>query len=538
MFPPDAPSNPNLKGESIVYYLLSKLEDDFYIFQDRYWIFKNKEGCRSEKETDFLLVHPQKGLLIIEVKGGSNFSYDGIHDQWKSGNFSYQNPYIKQLANSKKLPVFLKEKIPGLKNKWLNCGYAICFPHIDTLTGELAPFMEREVTLLKNDLQNLKEKINKTYEHYSTPRDWPIGEDIVEEIKKLITPQTEFKKSLSSELDEDRNMMIKLTQEQQEVLDGFYRVNKPILIEGPAGTGKTQLAISQAISDIKLEKFVLFITNSQESKHYVNQEILNNVNVDSSQLQILIANEINMVQNILEGINKQEEIKIIVDESQQIEGNSLRRLSDYTQTSSKISIIMFKDDSQKTNENNIQEIFNPFPYTLQKIIRNTTEIFESYKDYISPNYKFKEPFRHFKEVIQCSFITDENIIKILIETIFNLVDNNKILPKNITILFSSNPSKEIIKSIALDLNKHNLPFSEFSLANPIHPRKITWSTVYNFQGLENHIILLVELQAEPISETLRLRRLRYIGRSRACSILYIFLKQDDFSQNGNIADIF
>ena len=150
MFPPDAPSNPDLRGESEVYHLLSQLDDDFYIFQDRYWIFKNKDGARTERETDFLLVHPQKGLLIIEVKGGTRFSYDGEHDKWKSGdNISYQNPYKKQLANSRKLPLFLKSKLSSLKNRWITCGYAICFTHIDILEGNLALFMEKKLLYLE-----------------------------------------------------------------------------------------------------------------------------------------------------------------------------------------------------------------------------------------------------------------------------------------------------------------------------------------------------------------------------------------------------
>jgi KaiC/GvpD/RAD55 family RecA-like ATPase len=537
MFPPDGPSNPKLQGESQVYHLLAQLEDDFYIFQDRHWIFTNKEGCKTEKETDFLLVHPTKGLLIIEVKGGQSFDYDGVHDKWKSGdNMSYENPYKKQLANSKRLPLYLKGKISGLKNQWLTCGYAICFPHIDTFNGKLAPFMEREVTLFRYDLIDLGDRINQIYNHYSDSTSRPIGKSIVEEIKSLITPQSEFRKSLSAELEDEKQTIVRLTKEQQEILDGFYRVNKPMLIEGPAGTGKTQLAISQAIEDIKSDKFVLFITNSQQSKYYIDNEIRLNIEANNALLKILTIKEIDRVQEILKNQDNVEEIRIIVDEAQQLDVKFLRKLADYSEKFSHISIIIFKDDSQKTNENNIQEIFKPFNYTLQKVIRNTVEIFDSYKEYISPSYKVKKPVRQFKEVIKTSFITDKDMIDVIHNTILKMTKHEKVLPKNITILFSKSPSEDIQESIQSSI--YPLPFKQFSLASPIHPQTITWSTVYDFQGLENHIILVVELDPEPISETIRLRRLRYIGRSRACSILNIFLKNDISSDISNIADIF
>ncbi|MCP9294197.1 MAG: NERD domain-containing protein [Planktothrix agardhii LY1] len=538
MFPPDGPSNPNLYGESQVYHLLAKLEDDFYIFQDRHWIFTNKEGCRTERETDFLLVHPQKGLLIIEVKGGTKFSYDGEHDQWKSGdNQCYKNPYKKQLANSRKLPLFLKETIPSLKNFWFTCGYAICFPKIDDLEGNLAPFMERKVTLFKYDLDNLDCRINEIYSHYINPiYDRPLGKQRVEEIKNLITPKSVFRKSLSAELDDEKETIIQLTKEQREILDGFYRVNQPILIEGPAGTGKTQLAISQAISDIKSNKFVLFITNSPQSQYYIYQEISLNIQLNHDSLTILHSKEVRRVNDILTNQNNGKEIRIIVDEAQQLDANLLRYLADYSEKILHISIIIFKDDSQKTNENNIEQIFQPFNYTLQKVIRNTIEIFDSYKEYISPTYKVKKPVRTFKEVIKNFFIAEKDLIDALQATLINMTKYEKICPKNITILFSEQPTESIAQSIQSSINP--LSFKKYSLASPIHPQTITWSTVYEFQGLENHIILLVELDPEPISETIRLRRLRYIGRSRAWSILHLFLRKDISSDITNIADIF
>ncbi len=487
-----------------------------------------------------MLVHPQKGLLIIEVKGGTRFSYDGEHDKWKSGDdISYQNPYKKQLANSKNLPLFLKSKLPSLNNHWITCGYAICFPHIDILEGNLALFMEREVTLFRYDLKNLEERINEIYSHYSNNSDKPLGKKIVEEIKTLITPKSEFRKSLSAELEDEGQTIIKLTKEQQEILDGFYQVTTPILIDGPAGTGKTQLAISQAISDIQSDRLVLFITNSQDSKYYIYNEIsfnLNYLKINNDLLKIFTLEELNLVPKILENKETLEEVRIIIDEAQQLDSNFLRKVADYANQIFNLSILIFKDDSQKTNENDIQEIFKPFNYTLQKVIRNTINIFDSYKEYISPNYKVKKPVREFKEVRTNYYITDEDLIKVIKSNILTWIKDEKVLPKHITILFSKQPSKDFLNSITSEIS--TFQFKRFSLASPLHPQTITWSTTYDFQGLENHIILLVELEPEPISETILLRRLRYIGRSRACSILYIFLKKDMSSDIIDIADIF
>jgi predicted ATP-dependent serine protease len=219
------------------------------------------------------------------------------------------------------LPLFLKGELPSLKNRWIPCGYAICFPHIDILEGNLALFMERDVTLVRDDLKNLGEKINEIYSHYSNNSHQPLGKKIVEEIKTLITPKSEFRKSLSAKLEDEEQTIIKLTKEQQEILDGFYKVKTPILIDGHAGTGKTQLAISQAISDIQLYKLVLFITNSQDSKYDISKEISLNVEINNDLLKIFTFQELSLVQKVLENKENLEEVRIIIDEAQQLDGD-------------------------------------------------------------------------------------------------------------------------------------------------------------------------------------------------------------------------
>ncbi|MFM6280731.1 MAG: hypothetical protein ACKN9K_20440, partial [Dolichospermum sp.] len=100
-------------------------------------------------------------------------------------------------------------------------------------------------------------------------------------------------------------------------------------------------------------------------------------------------------------------------------------------------------------------------YQLTKIIRNTVEIFDSYKEYISPNYRVKPPKRKFKEVFIESLTSDKEIINCIQKQIFSVISNG-VSPKNITILFSAKPGSNILDCIRLWLENHKLMLKEFS----------------------------------------------------------------------------
>jgi hypothetical protein len=128
--------------------------------------------------------------------------------------------------------------------------------------------------------------------------------------------------------------------------------------------------------------------------------------------------------------------------------------------------------------------YNPRPLhnkNRRTVIRNTINIFDSYKEYISPNYIVKKPVRQFKEVSTNYYTTDEELIEAIKSNILALIKDEKVLPKHITILFSKKPSQNFLDSIASEIS--TFKFKRFSLASPLHPQTITWSTIHDFQGL-------------------------------------------------------
>ena len=68
----------NSQGEKLVYEVLSTLNGDYTVFYSYRWLGTSHQ-YRSEGEADFLVLHPRKGILSIEVKAGGISFRDG---QW------------------------------------------------------------------------------------------------------------------------------------------------------------------------------------------------------------------------------------------------------------------------------------------------------------------------------------------------------------------------------------------------------------------------------------------------------------------------
>jgi hypothetical protein len=66
---------------------------------------------------------------------------------------------------------------------------------------------------------------------------------------------------------------------------------------------------------------VLFITNSQDSKYDISKEISLNVEINNDLLKIFTLQELSLVQKVLENKENLEEVRIIIDEAQQLDGD-------------------------------------------------------------------------------------------------------------------------------------------------------------------------------------------------------------------------
>ena len=143
--------------------LRDQLPDDWSVFAWVSWISRQRgEGAR-DGEADFVLAHPEHGLLVLEVKGGT-LRVDGPSGGWFSTSMRgeehalKESPLVQARRNRYSIEPRLRES-PGLPGGGVSFGYAVAFPDCTLPDGAVGPDAPREILLPYGDLNSLAERI-------------------------------------------------------------------------------------------------------------------------------------------------------------------------------------------------------------------------------------------------------------------------------------------------------------------------------------------------------------------------------------------
>jgi Nuclease-related domain len=83
MYPADGPAQDTWSfGERQLYDVLRRdLCDDYHVIHSTPWRARSNSGRMRTGEADFVIIHPQHGILVLEVKGGA-ISVEGRTKRW------------------------------------------------------------------------------------------------------------------------------------------------------------------------------------------------------------------------------------------------------------------------------------------------------------------------------------------------------------------------------------------------------------------------------------------------------------------------
>ena len=243
-------------AESAMYEALrDQLDDTWQAFAWVSWVLKKPspapraaDGAR-EGEADFVLAHPEHGLLVLEVKGGV-IHYDATTHVWTSASMAGTvRPIGDPLAQACRHRHALGQKlaeVPGLQADEIEFGYAVAFPDCALPDGVLRLDSPREVLLPYGDLSRLQARIEEIARYWRRgDGKRPLGPDGVKRITAVLAKSFTMRLPLGRAIAEDSRRIIELTERQFHVLDGLAR-NRQVVVTGGAGTGKTLLALEKA----------------------------------------------------------------------------------------------------------------------------------------------------------------------------------------------------------------------------------------------------------------------------------------------------
>ncbi|KWF69327.1 nuclease [Burkholderia multivorans] len=227
-------------SEKRVAVALQRLSDEWTVLHHVSWQSK-RGGRQGDGEADFILMHPKKGILVLEVKGGGIEIETG---RWFSTDrrgcrFSIKNPFEQAVASKHALIGWLSDHGLGTKAR---IGHAVVFPHMEKLPL-IGPAGTEEICLTKRELDNVEHSLVRCFEYWQLASNMSSTE--IEKIVSLLAPTVSIAPKLSGKSTDAEDELIVLTAEQVEVFAGL-RANRGGLIVGSAGTGKTVLAVARA----------------------------------------------------------------------------------------------------------------------------------------------------------------------------------------------------------------------------------------------------------------------------------------------------
>jgi Nuclease-related domain len=243
--------DPKLSAEIKVYDALrQQCRSNWLIFYHVAWLGRvSTEGVPRDGETDFIIAHPDYGILLIEVKGGG-IRYEGVRRQWISTDrerIDHDIDPFTQVVQCKYALINKLKSLPLWSQRWIEVGHAVAFPDSYLSHTVLPPEAPAEIIIDARDLSHLPERIIQIFQYWHGQQSSLEKPDpaLLRDLERIIAPTIRLRNPLSIQVNDDEREIIRLTEEQYRLLTMLSKTRRAA-ISGCAGSGKTMMAIEKA----------------------------------------------------------------------------------------------------------------------------------------------------------------------------------------------------------------------------------------------------------------------------------------------------
>lgn len=526
------------------------------------WIVLHSLGISTHNkviygETDFLVLAPQLGLFALEVKGGRLRRENGIWhftNRYGKTNSKARGPFEQARDGIFSIMEAVKQRVDS-EHRYIGnlmFGYGVMFPDVEfTASGieeeQWQVFDSRDGQDVKRFIKRLAEGATKKWEtHYGAANTskFPDAAD-VKYLASILRGDFDCAVSMSMQLKNASEALIALTKEQYRCLDQLDD-NPRCLIRGPAGTGKTLLALEEVKkSAARGEKVALFCFNSNLADwlenyfrnmpedlrpHYVGtfHKYLTQAAREGNLLPVFPRDPEKQQHYYQEELPEAAALslmesgaqfdKVVIDEAQDLIRDSyLEALNACLEKGlGRGRWTMFGDFSMQaiyadgvsghTMIEKLEEYTSFIRFKLTVNCRNTKQIcreIETVTGFKAPNdlwTKVDGP-----QVQYITWSTMEGQCKKL-KALLKQLEDSHINPEQITILSPRKREESVVSLLeGYSVNDYKVP----------QGMSTSFCTIQGYKGLENVVIILVDI------EDFSSEKLMYVGLSRACSGLFV-----------------
>lgn len=499
-----------------MYAALAQLPDSFDVFYSVAWQARDRRFVR-DGEADFVVSHPELGLLVIEVKGG-DISYDGVTGKWRSGQVVLGKDPVVQATNNHYELLRKLEELPNWGLGGITSGHAVSFPDVLVENTPLRLDLPREIILDRTSLDNIERDIRRVYNYYAgdTGRPYSPGKDRFYLIRQLLArsfrikalPDGQTKPKLGEVMNAEIQQLITLTEHQMMILD-FLSTRRRAAIKGCAGSGKTMLALEKArrlaaegfevlltCYNIALARFLATLVPEGVSVahfHGLCRELVQEVGFtirpvkNEKELYDVVLPEM-----LIAAISQTGPMfdAVIVDEGQDFKEDWWLSLVSLLHDQDQGILFVFYDDNQNLyrEANHISLVVEEAPYPLLDNCRNTQKIHHLVSAFHQEGSRLRCPGPIGRPAEVHAYNYPQEMQRLLSKILHRLVIEEKVSRNEIALLTPRAQERSALKA--------NTTLGNFTLTTDASPKgayQVQVSTIHAFKGLERQVIILAEL---------------------------------------------
>jgi hypothetical protein len=523
-------------AERILYEgFLAQLDDAYVVFHSVDWVLSGRRGRPEQGEADFVIAHPEDGVLVVEAKGGE-LRYDPARRRWSQGGRRGwhdldEDPFHQARGEMHSLARILEAQ-PGWDEWRPSYGFACAFPHGD-YDADAHPGAPAAVVIDRDDLPRLQDRVREVMWHWRH-EGRRFGERGMLALERALGYAVEVRTPLALLFREEDKRILELTEEQA-YLRAYVLHRTRAVVTGPPGSGKTLLATSIATHLAEGGTRTLLTCFNKRLAEHLRTALADVPHLTVAHFHQLctdlaheaglqvpaapIADERAYFEEELPGLLEEAARKlgprfgaIVVDEAQDFRAWWWPALLALHRDPDRGTLYLFADESQTLYDDGElplggDDVLPP----LTDNLRNTTTIAEFvsvfFEGDVEPGRAKGPPGR---DVEVLAYRGEDDLIRLVEVVLLNLTEQEGIDPQDIVVLTPPGRDKSLLWG--------HRTFGRFTLSDAPAPDTVLWSTVHAFKGLERAVVILAELGERHEEGVERYVR---VGASRATNHLIV-----------------